>query len=107
MSPAGSRWDAAVSHMVPDVSIIVICRDVREEVLRCLRAVRMHAGAVTVETILVDNGSADGTVEAVRAAFPETRIVALPANEGGSARNHGLRLAGGRYRMFLDSDAEL
>jgi N-acetylglucosaminyl-diphospho-decaprenol L-rhamnosyltransferase len=99
--------DVAVSHMVPEVSIIVISRDVREEVLRCLQAVRAHAGDVAVETILVDNGSTDGTVEATREAFPETRIVALPGNEGGSARNHGLRLATGRYRMFLDSDAEL
>jgi GT2 family glycosyltransferase len=93
--------------MVPEVSIIVISRDVRDEVLRCLEAVRAHAGDVAVETILVDNGSSDGTVEAARAAFPDTRIVALSRNQGGSARNHGLRLATGRYRMFLDSDAEL
>jgi GT2 family glycosyltransferase len=93
--------------MAPEVSIIVISRDVREEVLRCLGTVREHAGDVTAETILVDNGSRDGTVDAVRAAFPDTRVVALERNEGGSARNHGLRLATGRYLMFLDSDAEL
>jgi N-acetylglucosaminyl-diphospho-decaprenol L-rhamnosyltransferase len=90
-----------------DVSIIVIAHDVREEVHACLRSVAEHAGEVSVETILVDNGSSDGTVQSVRDRFPDTRIVALERNEGGSARNHGMRIAQGRYRMFLDSDALL
>jgi GT2 family glycosyltransferase len=92
---------------VTEVSIIVIAHDVREEVHACLSSVIDHAGPVSVETILVDNGSDDGTVDSVRERFPDTRIVALDRNEGGSARNHGLRIATGRYRMFLDSDALL
>lgn len=92
---------------VTEVSIIVIAHDVREEVHACLRSVAEHAGPVSVETILVDNGSGDGTVDSVRERFPDTRIVALDRNEGGSARNHGMRIATGRYLMFLDSDALL
>jgi N-acetylglucosaminyl-diphospho-decaprenol L-rhamnosyltransferase len=92
---------------VTEVSIIVIAHDVREEVHACLRSVADHARPVSVETILVDNGSSDGTVDSVCERFPDTRIVALDRNEGGSARNHGLRIATGRYRMFLDSDATL
>ncbi|QEC47322.1 glycosyltransferase family 2 protein [Baekduia soli] len=90
-----------------DVSIIVIARDVRDEVLSCLAAIAEHAAPVSVQPIVVDNGSSDGTVAAVREAFPGTEVVALDRNEGGSARNHGLRIATGRYRMFLDSDALL
>lgn len=90
-----------------DVSIIVIAFDVREEVLECLDSVERHRGAVRVEPILVDNGSTDGTAEAVTAAHPGVRIVRLASNEGLVARNHGLRLARGRLRMFLDSDALL
>lgn len=92
---------------MPEVSIIVIAHDVREEVHACLRSVAEHSGAIEVETILVDNGSHDGTVASVAEGFPGTRIVALDRNEGGSARNHGLRIATGRYVMFLDSDALL
>lgn len=91
----------------PDVSIIVIAFDVRDEVLECLRAIHEHASAPVVETILVDNGSRDGTAEAVAVAFPETICVRLARNEGLAARNYGLRQATGRLRMFLDSDALL
>jgi N-acetylglucosaminyl-diphospho-decaprenol L-rhamnosyltransferase len=92
---------------VTEVSIIVIAHDVREEVHACLDSVAEHSGGLTVETILIDNGSSDGTAESVAARYPDTRIVPLEHNEGGSSRNHGLRIAQGRYRMFLDSDALL
>ncbi|MFZ1155347.1 MAG: glycosyltransferase family 2 protein [Solirubrobacteraceae bacterium] len=90
-----------------EVSIIVIAHNVREEVHLCLQSVAEHHGTLAVETILVDNASQDGTVESVAERFPRTRIVSLSSNEGGSARNHGLRIAQGRYCMFLDSDAQL
>ena len=90
-----------------DVSIIVIAHNVRDEVLTCLASVREHHGQASVEMIVVDNGSTDGTAEAVAAAFPEAQVIVLATNEGGSARNHGLRRAVGRHRMFLDSDATL
>jgi GT2 family glycosyltransferase len=90
-----------------DVSVIVIANNVREELGVCLRSIAEHSGGQAVETILVDNGSSDGTVAAVAEHFPDTQIVALDRNEGGSARNHGLRIARGRYIAFLDSDAQL
>lgn len=90
-----------------EISIIVIAHNVREEVHACLRSIAEHRSTMTVETILIDNGSRDGTVESVAERFPDTRVIALGHNEGGSARNYGLRIAKGRYRMFLDSDALL
>jgi hypothetical protein len=92
---------------VTELSIIVIAHEVREEVHLCLHSIAEHQGTLPVETILVDNASQDGTVESVAERFPQTRIVSLSSNEGGSSRNHGLRIAQGRYRMFLDSDAQL
>lgn len=90
-----------------DVSVIVIAYDVRDEVLACLASVEAHHGPLAVESIVVDNGSSDGTAEAVEDRFPAATVIRLPANEGVVARNHGLRAATGRLRMFLDSDARL
>jgi GT2 family glycosyltransferase len=55
----------------------------------------------------VDNASRDGTAAAVRDVFPEVRLIEAPKNYGDAGRNLALREASGRYRMFLDSDAEL
>lgn len=91
----------------PDVSVIVVAHDVRDEVLACLESVERHAAPATYELLLVDNASRDGTAAAVAEAFPAARVVRLPRNVGVAARNEGLRRARGRTRMFLDSDARL
>ena len=62
--------------MTPDVSVIVVAHDVREEVLACLASVEQHAGVGT-EVFLVDNGSTDGTAEAVASVFPAVEVVSL------------------------------
>jgi len=38
--------------------------------------------------VLVDNGSSDGTCEAVRASFPEVEVLGLPENKGFCAANN-------------------
>lgn len=91
----------------PDVSIIVIAHEVRDEVLACLSSVEEYAGDVSYEVILVDNASSDGLAPAVAERFPAVETIVLPTNEGLPARNHGLRRARGRHRMFIDSDALL
>lgn len=92
---------------IPDVSVIVIAHDVLHELRSCLPNVRDMAGSLTIETILVDNGSTDGTADAVERDMPWVEVIRLTTNEGLPARNHGLRRARGRYRMFIDSDALL
>jgi GT2 family glycosyltransferase len=92
---------------VNDGTVIVITYNDRDAVLRCMQSVRDHAGGQRVHCVVVDNGSTDGTPAALRDAFPEVELVELGSNHGFPARNHGLRRAQGRWRMFLDSDAYL
>ncbi len=59
------------------------------------------------ECIVVDDGSTDHTrevVEAICRAEPRLRYVWQENSSAANARNHGLRLANGRYIVFLDSD---
>jgi N-acetylglucosaminyl-diphospho-decaprenol L-rhamnosyltransferase len=90
-----------------DVSVIVLAHNVREELLTCLASIEEHGDGLVLETIVVDNGSTDGTARAVAEGFPEATLIRRERNEGVSARNHGLRAARGRMLMFLDSDARL
>lgn len=88
------------------MSLVVVASSVRGELERCFASIETHAG-MSVETILVDNGSVDDTLAWVARTHPQVTVVPLPENIGVAARDHGLRRARGRYTMFLDSDAEL
>jgi GT2 family glycosyltransferase len=89
----------------PDLTAIVIAHQVRDEVLSCLDALFAHRGDLDLQVIVVDNGSTDGTDAVVAERHPDVEVVVLATNEGLPARNHGLRRATGRHRMFIDSDA--
>ena len=67
--------------MRPDVSVVIVTWNGRHHLDRCLSSVQAQRG-VTVETILVDNGSSDGTADDVRARYPWVKLVALAENRG-------------------------
>jgi N-acetylglucosaminyl-diphospho-decaprenol L-rhamnosyltransferase len=48
----------------------------------CVRSVLADVSAGDAELVVVDNGSADGSVDLLRAAFPGVRVVASPGNVG-------------------------
>lgn len=88
-----------------EVSIVILSCNQRELTLRCLASLRAFMAKQGCEIILVDNGSTDGTCDAVRASFPAVKLVPLPQNIGvAPGRNVGLRMARGRHLMILDND---
>jgi len=92
------------------VSIVIVSFNTVREVVACLESIERGAASVPheVDVILVDNGSADGTVEAVRTRFPAVRLVANDANIGfPKANNQALPLVRGEYVLFLNPDSEL
>jgi hypothetical protein len=91
----------------PRFAAIVVSYNTREEVLACLGALERHAG-LPFESLVVDNASADGTVEAVRAAHPAVRIIANTENAGfARACNQGMRAARAPYLLLINGDAEV
>src|SRR5579872_1357418 len=82
------------------VSVVVVTYKAAAHVERCLDSVRGH------ETVVVDNGSTDGTAALVRERFPEVRLVEQENRGMGAGNNAGMRAAGGgRYWLLLNSDA--
>ena len=92
----------------PQVSVVIVTHDSRSFIETCLRAVLASRLSGEVEVVVVDNGSTDGTVEAVRAGFPGVRVV-QPESRGGFARNAnlGIRAGHGRYVLLLNPDTAL
>ena len=88
----------------PDVSIVIVSWNGREHLDACLAAVAAQR-SVSAETILVDNGSTDGTVQHVRTRYPWVRLVPLAENRGFAAgTNAGVRESHGRYVALLNND---
>jgi GT2 family glycosyltransferase len=81
------------------VSVVVVNLNGLPWLERCLESVRGH------ETILVDHGSTDGSLELVQQRFQEARVLEQ-ANVGmGGGNNAGMRAASGDYFLLLNSDA--
>jgi GT2 family glycosyltransferase len=91
-----------------DVSIVIINWNTRELLLDCLTSVSQTTAGCTVEVIVVDNGSSDGSPQAVREQFPQVTLIENTENRGfARANNQALTRAAGRYVLLLNSDARL
>jgi GT2 family glycosyltransferase len=93
--------------MNPAVSIVVLNYNGREDTLACLRSLQ-HLMYPNITVIVVDNDSTDGSVEAIRATYPETTLLETGANLGFTGGNNvGIRYAlehSADYVMLLNND---
>jgi glycosyltransferase involved in cell wall biosynthesis len=86
-----------------DVSVVIPCFNARRWIGDALRSV-YEQGQTSIEVILVDDGSTDGSAELVERAFPLVRVIRVENGGPSRARNIGTRLAQGRYIQYLDAD---
>lgn len=88
----------------PSVSVVIPTFNRSRTLVRAVSSATNQMPG-TVEVIVVDDGSADGTQERLRTEAPECRVITFPCNRGrNAARNAGLIAATGVWIKFLDSD---
>lgn len=85
----------------PPVAAVVVAFDALPWIEQCLDSL---AG---VETVVVDNGSSDGTVAFVRERYPGVRLIEAENRGLGAGWNIGLRATSSRYALLLNADAWL
>lgn len=91
-----------------DASICIPTWNGKDRLLACVRSVAASAGSISLEVIVVDNGSSDGTAAVLLAEFPDAEVLRNDANEGFPvAVNQALRVARGRYLVVLNDDVVL
>ncbi len=95
------------SESVPDLAVIVVSTNEAHWLKPCLSTVFEHAGTATLDVIVVDNESTDGTRALVESNFPEVRVVSSPNHGFGYANNRGLEATNARYVLFLNPDTEI
>jgi len=91
-----------------DVSLCIVSYKARDFVRDCLASVSKNTRKSTLEIILVDNNSQDGTVEIVANHFPTVKLIINDKNVGFSrANNQALKVSKGRFILWLNPDTVL
>jgi GT2 family glycosyltransferase len=91
----------------PHVTALIVSRDCAEDLRRCLTALERSIPRDTLEILVVDNGSRDGTAS-VTDDFSAVTILKLPKNFGRTkALNIGLRTAKGDLVFLMDPSVEV
>lgn len=90
----------------PDVSVIMPTYNRREFTAEAV-ASALDQGPINMEVIVVDDGSSDGSREAIQADFPQIQVLTQEHQGACVARNRGMAAASGRFIKFLDSDDKL
>jgi glycosyltransferase involved in cell wall biosynthesis len=92
-----------------DVSVIVPTRDSVHDLRRCLASVESQEGGISVQVIVVDQASSDGTAELAEAASATLIETSRPTvyTPPTRSRNLGAAAADGAYLLHLDADMVL
>ena len=89
---------------VPFFSIVIPAYQAESVIERCIRSVILQSFG-NWEVILVDDGSADQTLQRVKSLGEErVRCIRVPNGGPAKARNRGISEAVGEYLLFLDAD---
>lgn len=96
------------------VSIVILSHNGRAYTVRCLESI-LAADGMPAELIVIDNGSDDGTGEALAALAPRIaaagiRFLPMRNEENlgcSTARNRGWEEAAAEYVIFLDNDTAI
>ena len=87
------------------LSVIIPTYNARELLANCLRSIYQNSPSEPYEVIVVDDASADGTSEMVRAHFPEVRLLRNDVNRHYAwSNNRALAQARGQYVYLLNND---
>jgi GT2 family glycosyltransferase len=96
-----------VQHQMPDLSIVIVNWNTKELLLKCIRTALDTTKLRSLEIIVVDNRSTDGSVEAV-SSMAEVKIIVNKKNLGFAAANNiGIRASTGKYVCLVNSDVEV
>lgn len=92
----------------PVLSVVVLSWNTKDLTLACLRALFAETPRHAREVIVVDNGSHDGSADAIAAAYPQVKLVRNPDNRLYAAgNNQGAAVATGEFVCTLNSDTEV
>jgi N-acetylglucosaminyl-diphospho-decaprenol L-rhamnosyltransferase len=100
--------EPTVPAAAADLGVVVVNYNAGEYLARCVGSVVDASGDLTVDVLVIDNASHDGSARAAAAGTPRIRLIENPTNRGLSAAwNQGARAVDAPWILFLNPDAEI
>jgi N-acetylglucosaminyl-diphospho-decaprenol L-rhamnosyltransferase len=90
-----------------DLAVVIVSHNDGRWLGACLSSVVAAADGATLELVVVDNDSTDGTRELVESSFPQARVVSSPNLGFAYGNNRGLEHVSARYALLLNPDTEV
>jgi GT2 family glycosyltransferase len=90
-----------------DLAVIVVSTNEAHWLVPCLSTLYAHVGPISIEVVVADNESTDGTADLVEREFPQARTVRCENRGFSHANNRGLETTSSRYVLFLNPDTEI
>lgn len=88
-----------------DLAVVIVSYEARERLRDCLRSLPGGADGLSLEVIVVDNGSSDGSAETVERDFPHVSLIRNEENVGfARASNAGMERASAQDFLLLNPD---
>ena len=90
------------------VSIIIVNYNVKFFLEQCILSIKRASGNLSVEIIVVDNHSVDGSVQMLKEKFHDVTLIENKNNVGfAKANNQGIKITKGKYVLLLNPDTVL
>jgi N-acetylglucosaminyl-diphospho-decaprenol L-rhamnosyltransferase len=90
-----------------DLAIIIVSTNEAKWLRPCLTTLFERAGSLSLDVVVADNSSTDGTRELVEHEFPRARVVTCENRGFSHANNCGALTCDARYVLFLNPDTEI
>lgn len=93
-----------------DLSICIANWNGRDVLTECLRSIAedISLQRIRSETVVVDNGSTDGSIEMLQQEFPYVRLLVNSHNQGfARANNQAIKASTGKFVLLLNNDTEV
>jgi GT2 family glycosyltransferase len=93
---------------MPDVSIVIVNYNTRDKLRICLDSILQQRGSLAIETLVIDNGSKDGSPDLVRSYAPDITLIEPGYNSWFSGGNNiGIHSAHAEFVWVLNPDTIL
>jgi N-acetylglucosaminyl-diphospho-decaprenol L-rhamnosyltransferase len=92
---------------VPDLAVVLVAYNSAAWLEGCLESVYARAGTATLEVVVVDNGSSDGSADLVEQRFPDADVIRAPNRGFAAGNNIGVLATNAPFVLFLNADTRI